>query len=140
MLTAEMVLVRIGISAALGAVLGYERGRHEHPAGLRTHTLVSIAATTFMLMSAHAIQVDEPKFPGVNVSFDPTRIASYVVAGIGFLGGGAILRTGMTVRGLTTASSLWVVTSIGLAVTCTGTEPAASVRQTSDVFERFDST
>jgi putative Mg2+ transporter-C (MgtC) family protein len=115
MLSAAMVVSRIGISAILGAVLGYERGRHEHPAGLRTHMLVSIAATTFMLVSAHAIQVDSPHFPGVNNSFDPTRIASYVVSGIGFLAGGAILRTGLNVQGLTTASSLWIVTAIGLS-------------------------
>ena len=61
------------------------------------------------------LHFDQPIPPGVNVTFDPTRIASYVVAGIGFLGGGVIARVGLTVRGATTAASLWLVTAIGLA-------------------------
>ena len=115
MIPPEEILLRLGTSIVLGAVIGYERGRHDHPAGLRTHTLVSLASALFMMISAHALHVDRPAPPGVTVSFDPTRIASYVVAGIGFLGGGAIARTGLTVKGLTTAASLWLVTGIGLA-------------------------
>ena len=110
------IFLRLGTAVVLGGSIGYERGRHDHPAGLRTHTLVTLASALFMIMSTHALHVDRPVHPGVIVSFDPTRIASYVVAGIGFLAGGAIARTGLTVRGLTTAASLWLVTAIGLSV------------------------
>ncbi len=115
MIPASELFFRLGASIVLGGVIGYERGRHDHPAGLRTHTLVSLSSALFMLISAHALHVDRPVHPGVTISFDPTRIASYVVAGIGFLAGGAIARTGFTVKGLTTAASLWLVTAIGLA-------------------------
>ena len=110
------IVVRMGTSIGLGAVIGYERGKHDHPAGLRTHAIVAMSATLFMIVSAHALHTDQPTPPGVTVSFDPTRIASYVVAGIGFLGGGAIARVGLSVKGLTTAASLWMVTAVGLAV------------------------
>lgn len=115
MIPPDQIVLRMGTSIVLGAIIGYERGKHDHPAGLRTHTLVSMSATLFMIVSAHALHIDAPSPPGVTVSFDPTRIASYVVAGIGFLGGGAIARVGLTVRGMTTAASLWLVTAIGLA-------------------------
>ena len=110
------IVVRMGTSIGLGAVIGYERGKHDHPAGLRTHAIVAMSATLFMIVSAHALHIDAPSPPGVTVSFDPTRIASYVVAGIGFLGGGAIARVGLSVKGLTTAASLWMVTAVGLSV------------------------
>ncbi len=110
------IVLRMGTSIGLGAVIGYERGKHDHPAGLRTHAIVAMSATLFMIVSAHALHIDAPSPPGVTVSFDPTRIASYVVAGIGFLGGGAIARVGLSVKGLTTAASLWMVTAVGLAV------------------------
>ena len=109
------ILLRMGTAIVLGGTIGYERGRHDHPAGLRTHTLVAMAAALFMIVSIHALHTDQPVPPGVNVTFDPTRIASYVVAGIGFLGGGVIARVGLTVRGATTAASLWLVTALGLA-------------------------
>jgi putative Mg2+ transporter-C (MgtC) family protein len=99
-----VVLLQIGVAAALGAAIGLERELSAQPAGLRTHMLVSIGAALFTLA-------------GVGfVGSDPTRIAAQVVTGIGFLGGGAILREGATVRGLTTAASLWVTAAIGLAV------------------------
>ncbi len=82
------ILLRLGASIAFGGAIGYERGKHDHPAGLRTHALVALAAALFMIISSHAMHVNRPAVPGVTVSFDPTRIASYVVAGIGFLGGG----------------------------------------------------
>jgi putative Mg2+ transporter-C (MgtC) family protein len=115
MIPPSEILLRISTSIALGGAIGFERGRHDHPAGLRTHTLVAMAAALFMIVSVHALHIDQPVPPGVNVSFDPTRIASYVVAGIGFLGGGVIARVGLTVKGVTTAASLWLVTAIGLA-------------------------
>jgi putative Mg2+ transporter-C (MgtC) family protein len=99
-----VLIVQIAVAAALGAALGLERELSAQPAGLRTHMLVCTGAALFTLS-------------GVGISgSDPTRIAAQVVTGIGFLGGGAILREGTTVKGLTTAASLWVVAAIGLAV------------------------
>jgi putative Mg2+ transporter-C (MgtC) family protein len=109
------IILRMGASIVLGGVIGYERGKHDHPAGMRTHMIVAMAAALFMIVSVHALHIDQPIPPGVNVTFDPTRIASYVVAGIGFLGGGVIARVGLTVKGATTAASLWLVTAIGMA-------------------------
>ncbi|HCT76828.1 MAG TPA: MgtC/SapB family protein [Micromonosporaceae bacterium] len=99
-----VVILQIAVAAALGASLGLERELNAQPAGLRTHMLVSTGAALFTLAGV-----------GFQAS-DPTRIAAQVVTGIGFLGGGAILREGATVRGLTTAASLWVTAAIGLAV------------------------
>jgi putative Mg2+ transporter-C (MgtC) family protein len=99
-----VVLLQIVIAAGLGAAIGLERELGAQPAGLRTHMLVSLGAALFTLAGAN--------LPGS----DPTRIAAQVVTGIGFLGGGAILREGATVRGLTTAASLWVTAAIGLSV------------------------
>ncbi|HET6212304.1 MAG TPA: MgtC/SapB family protein [Micromonosporaceae bacterium] len=101
----EWVLVaQIVVATALGAAIGLERELGAQPAGLRTHMLVSLGAAVFTLAGTEFIGTD------------PTRVAAQVVTGIGFLGGGAILREGATVRGLTTAASLWVTASIGLAV------------------------
>ena len=99
-----LVFVQIAIAAVLGAAIGLERELSAQPAGLRTHMLVCTGAALFTLAGV-----------GYDGS-DPTRIAAQVVTGIGFLGGGAILREGATVRGLTTAASLWVTAAIGLAV------------------------
>lgn len=99
-----VVFLQIGVAAALGAALGLERELSAQPAGLRTHMLLSTGAALYTLA-------------GVGIlGGDPTRIAAQVVTGIGFLGGGAILREGATIRGLTTAASLWVTAAIGLAV------------------------
>jgi putative Mg2+ transporter-C (MgtC) family protein len=98
------VLAQIVVAAVLGAAIGVERELTAQPAGLRTHMLVSLGAALFTLVGLHV---------GDN---SPTRIAAQVVTGIGFLGGGAILREGANVRGLTTAASLWVTAAIGLAV------------------------
>lgn len=100
-----VTLVQIGVAAALGAAVGLERELGTQPAGLRTHMLVSIGAALFTLAGTDFLH-----------GGDPTRIAAQVVTGVGFLGGGAILREGATVRGLTTAASLWVTAAIGLAV------------------------
>jgi putative Mg2+ transporter-C (MgtC) family protein len=99
-----LVLLRLLLAALLGGIIGLERESLNRPAGLRTHTLVSMG-------SALAMQVSM-SFP----AGDPTRIAAQVISGVGFLGAGTILREGTSVRGLTTAASLWVVAGIGLAV------------------------
>ena len=100
------LIVRLLLAAVLGAVVGLEREVHDHPAGMRTHLLVSVGAGTFTVLSIYA-------FPAAGA--DPGRIAAQIVSGIGFLGAGAILKYGATVRGLTTAASLWAVAAVGMA-------------------------
>ena len=106
------VLLRIVVAGGLGAAIGLERELRERAAGFRTHLLVGVGACVFTLVSAYAWH--DFHFGG-GVSFDPTRIAAQIVTGIGFLGAGAIIRQGFTVRGLTTAATLWVVAAIGMA-------------------------
>ena len=102
-LSAEL-LIRLVVGTALGGVIGYERDVHGRPAGLRTHLIVALASTTFMLVSTHFVYFQHYTRDDL-VAVDTSRIAS-VVTGIGFLGGGAILRTGLGVQGLTTAAGL----------------------------------
>jgi putative Mg2+ transporter-C (MgtC) family protein len=109
---AELVL-RILVGTALGAIIGYERDIHGRPAGLRTHAVVALASATFMVVSTHLAYYQGYK-AGDFTDIDGSRIASSVVSGIGFLAGGAILRTGFTIQGLTTAAGLWLVAAIGL--------------------------
>lgn len=103
----EQLLVRLGCALAFGAVLGLERELKGHEAGLRTHLMVTLGACIFALVSI----VGADGNPGA----DRTRIASQVVVGIGFLGGGTILREGMSEKGLTTAAGLWVTSAVGVA-------------------------
>jgi putative Mg2+ transporter-C (MgtC) family protein len=112
-LTGEL-LVRLIVGTALGGIVGYERGAHGRPAGFRTHLIVALASTTFMLVSTHFVYFQHYTKDDL-VAVDPSRIAASVVTGIGFLGGGAILRTGLNVQGLTTAAGLWLVAAIGMA-------------------------
>jgi putative Mg2+ transporter-C (MgtC) family protein len=101
---------QIVVAAALGAIIGAEREIHGHPAGIRTHMLVSLGSAIFTIMSIHGFGQD------LNPSrVDPTRIAAQIVSGIGFLGAGAILKDGIVIRGLTTAASLWATSAVGLA-------------------------
>ena len=101
-------IIRICIAALLGGVLGFEREIHGRPAGLRTHFLVSMGAAVFMMLSPYVAKM-EPGIIG-----DPGRIAAQIVSGIGFLGAGAIVKEGVSIRGLTTAASLWVAAAIGM--------------------------
>lgn len=98
--------LRLVVALLLGAMIGWERELQRMPAGFRTHALVSLGSAIFTIVSAFA-------FTGP--LSDPTRIAAQVVSGVGFLGGGAILHYGGTVRGLTTAASLWAVAAVGMA-------------------------
>src|SRR3954469_17464758 len=107
------LVVRILVGTALGGVIGYERDIHGRPAGLRTHALVALASATFMVVSTHLAYYQGYK-AGDFTDIDGSRIAASVVSGIGFLSGGAILRTGLTIQGLTTAAGLWLVAAIGL--------------------------
>jgi putative Mg2+ transporter-C (MgtC) family protein len=111
----ELTLRLLG-AALLGGAVGLEREISDQPAGFRTHMLVALGSCLFALVSAYSFAPFLGEEASPQFRFDPTRIAAQIVTGIGFLGAGAILRYGTTVRGLTTAASLWVVAAIGLAV------------------------
>ena len=113
-LTWEQELLRVVVAAGLGGAVGLERELREREAGFRTHLLVSVGSCLFTLVSAYGFH--EFLVGGGNiVRTDPTRIAAQIVTGVGFLGAGAIIRQGFSVRGLTTAATLWVVAAIGMA-------------------------
>ena len=106
------IVLRLGLAAILGMVVGYERERQNQPAGLRTHTILAIGSCLAMTISINLAMQFQPLVP----NGDPARLAAQVVSGIGFLGAGAILRYGTNVKGLTTATSLWTIAIVGLAV------------------------
>jgi putative Mg2+ transporter-C (MgtC) family protein len=106
------LLLRLGLAMVLCALIGFERSTRDEVAGLRTHTLVGLGAALFTMVSAYGFS-DLPR-AGL-IALDPTRIAAQIVSGVGFLGAGAIIRQGANVRGVTTASSLWIVAAIGMA-------------------------
>ena len=107
-------LLRLAVAGALGAAIGFEREIRDREAGIRTHLLVSLGSSLFTIISAYGFH--EFLVSGDNVvRTDPARIAAQIVTGIGFLGAGAIIREGLSVRGLTTAATLWVVAAIGMA-------------------------
>ncbi|MCC6334068.1 MAG: MgtC/SapB family protein [Myxococcales bacterium] len=115
MLAPREILVRLLLAAALGAVVGFERERHEWAAGLRTHMLVCVGAALAIIVSAFGFR-DVLGAPAVTL--DPSRIAAQVISGIGFLGAGTIifLERENVIHGLTTAAGLWVVAAVGLGV------------------------
>lgn len=111
MCEARDILVKFLLAVLLSGLIGFEREAHGRAAGLRTHILVCMGSTLIMLTSIHVFNC----FSSV-ATVDPGRIAAGVVTGIGFLGAGTIIRSGTSVKGLTTAASLWVVAGIGLAI------------------------
>jgi putative Mg2+ transporter-C (MgtC) family protein len=113
-LSVAEITVRVVVAAALGGAIGAEREIRERGAGFRTHMLVAVGAALFTLVSAYAWSDFHFSQRG-GITFDPTRVAAQIVSGIGFLGAGAIIRQGLSVRGLTTAATLWVVAAIGMA-------------------------
>ena len=102
------IAIRLAVALGLGGLVGLEREVHGSDAGLRTHILVSLGSALMMIVSILMSQA----FPGS----DPARISAQVVSGIGFLGAGSILRSTGSVRGLTTAASIWAIAGIGLAI------------------------
>jgi putative Mg2+ transporter-C (MgtC) family protein len=100
------LLARLALAAVLGGLVGAERELADQPAGLRTHVLLSLGTCLFTVVSAY----------GFGQGTDPSRLAAQIVTGVGFLGGGAILRHGFTIRGLTTAASIWSTCALGVAV------------------------
>ena len=109
------ILLRLLGALVLGGMLGLERSYHGRPAGFRTHALVGLASGALMLVSVYeAVWFQNPG--GVRAAIDPTRMAQGIMTGIGFLGAGVIMREGLTVRGLTTAASIWITAGIGILV------------------------
>ncbi|MCM0080696.1 MgtC/SapB family protein [Geomonas sp. Red32] len=107
------IFVHLSVAVVAGGLIGLERSYHGRPAGFRTHTLVSLASCVLMLLTVYherwfATAIHE------SVRIDPTRMAQGVMTGIGFLGAGVIMREGLTVRGLTTAASIWITAAIGI--------------------------
>ncbi|MEI8176316.1 MAG: MgtC/SapB family protein [Candidatus Omnitrophota bacterium] len=107
------ILLRLIMATALGGLIGFERESRRRAAGFRTHILVCLGSTLVMIISVELFET----YRGL-ANVDPSRIASQVLTGIGFLGAGTILRSGPSVQGLTTAASIWTVAGIGLAVGC----------------------
>jgi putative Mg2+ transporter-C (MgtC) family protein len=110
----DELLWRLALAAVLGGLIGFERELREREAGLRTHLLVALGSAAFTIVGAYGFHEFLESGQSV-VRADPTRIAAQIVTGIGFLGAGAIIRQGFSVRGLTTAATLWVVAAVGLA-------------------------
>jgi putative Mg2+ transporter-C (MgtC) family protein len=111
----ELVL-RLAIAMVVGGAIGLEREVTGQMAGLRTHMSVALGAALFAIVSAYGFTEFVQSRAASNYQVDVTRVASNVVTGVGFLGGGAIIKLGASVRGLTTAASLWVTAAIGLAI------------------------
>jgi len=107
------IILRLALAAVLSGVIGFEREVHGRAAGLRTHILVCVGSALIMLTSLYFFDIYISR-----VSLDPTRLATGVITGIGFLGAGTIIRSGASIKGLTTAASIWAVAGVGLAVGC----------------------
>jgi putative Mg2+ transporter-C (MgtC) family protein len=106
------ILLRVLIAAALGALVGWQREVHHEPAGLRTHIILVLGSALCMTLSINIAQ----QFRTTALNGDPGRIAAQIVSGIGFLCAGAIIREGFTIKGLTTATSLWTMAIVGMTV------------------------
>jgi putative Mg2+ transporter-C (MgtC) family protein len=113
----EVMLAKLALSALIGGAIGFERETHGQAAGLRTNILVCVGSCLLMMLSLHMVELHRHlEVEKSVVRLDPARIASYAIASMGFLGAGAIITGRGSVRGLTTAASLWIVTGMGLAV------------------------
>lgn len=110
-LTYLEIIKRLLLALILSGIIGLERESINKPAGFRTHILVCIGSTVIMLISIKMHQIYQ-----YQADIDPTRLGAQVISGIGFLGAGTIIREGATVKGLTTAATLWAIACIGLAV------------------------
>lgn len=106
---------RLVLAALLGGLIGLERELRDHPAGLRTHIAVAVGSALFVIAGAYGWGDFLTDRDSTNITIGVDRVASNIVTGIGFLGGGAILKYGANIKGLTTAASLWVTSAVGLA-------------------------
>lgn len=109
-------VLRLALAILLGGAVGLEREIHGRPAGLRTHMLVCVGATVIMLGAQYYARQASVVAPDIHITIDPGRIVAGVMTGIGFLGGGAIIRIGDMVRGLTTAACIWFVAALGIII------------------------
>lgn len=116
-------LLRLSLALLAGGLIGLERTHHGRPAGIRTHTLVCMSSTVLMLLSMFQWDL-VANAPIETIRVDPTRMAQGIMTGIGFLGAGVILKESMTIRGLTTAASIWMTASLGVVIGM-GLYPAA---------------
>ncbi len=107
---------RLLLALAIGGAIGLERSYHGRPAGFRTHALVCLSCALLMLVSVYESVWFKASGDGVRVALDPTRVAQGIMTGIGFIGAGAIIKEGLTVRGLTTAASIWITAAIGVLI------------------------
>ncbi|EPC01386.1 hypothetical protein L861_12495 [Litchfieldella anticariensis FP35 = DSM 16096] len=114
-MTDHLVIVAyLGAAWLAGSLIGLERSYHGRPAGFRTHALVCLASALLMMVSTHQGQWFGASIPSSAINTDPTRMAQGIMTGIGFLGAGVIFKEGLTVRGLTTAASIWVTAALGI--------------------------
>ena len=109
------IAVRLVASLVVGGLIGLERSYHGRPAGFRTHSLVCLSTSLLMLVTVYETRWFSSVVPG-RISLDPTRIAQGIMTGIGFLGAGTIIKDGLSVRGLTTAASIWITAAIGILI------------------------
>jgi len=121
MITPDEIVIRLLLGAVLGGIIGFEREVHGQAAGFRTQLLVCVAAVLIMIVSENYyfhLLLENPELLKQDSAFriDPARIAAGAVIGIGFLGAGAIIKSGFVIRGLTTAASIWIISAIGLAI------------------------
>ncbi len=114
MITPYEIILKLLLGTLLGGIIGFERQTHGRAAGFRTQLLVCVACVLIMIISEsyYAKSVVNPEYTRI----DPTRIAAGAMTGVGFLGAGVILKTGLSIQGLTTAACIWIVSAIGLAV------------------------
>lgn len=110
-----LVFLSFVLTLLLAGCLGFEREYHGHSAGLRTHVMIALGACTIMVLSLYGFGYWDSVNVANGIARDPARLAAQVVSGIGFLGAGTIIQTGMNIKGLTTATTLWVAMAIGLA-------------------------
>ena len=121
MIPPDEIIIRLLLGAVLGGIIGFEREVHGQAAGFRTQLLVCVAAVLIMIVSENYyfhLLLENPELLKQDSAFriDPARIAAGAVIGIGFLGAGAIIKSGFVIRGLTTAASIWIISAIGLAI------------------------
>ncbi len=109
------MLLHLCLAVLAGGLIGLERTYHGRPAGFRTHTLVCTASSVLMQLTLYQTQL-LPTIPLETLRVDPTRMAQGIMTGIGFLGAGVIMKEGLTVRGLTTAASIWITAAIGILI------------------------
>lgn len=114
MISPNEIIFKLLLGALLGGIIGFERQTHGRPAGFRTQLLVCVACVLIMIISeSYYVQSSlRPEYARI----DPTRIAAGAMTGVGFLGAGVILKTGVSIQGLTTAACIWIVSAIGLAI------------------------